>query len=156
MTIIITLILIGLMLIIFEIIVPGGVLGFLGGAALLGACVYTYLDYGLTNAIGVFVFNLAMSVVAIAFALKFLPKTKIGQRMFLNKAVDDKSTAAQGTDELIGKTGETLTTLAPTGMISIEGQQYEGFSQDGLIPKGNPIIVSGRDNFRIIVRKHQP
>ena len=75
--------------------------------------------------------------------------------MFLKKTVEGKSTKIQGDDGLIGKTGETLTTLAPTGIIRIENQQYEGFSQNNLIPKKSPIIVCGRDNFRIIVRKHK-
>lgn len=153
MTIIIGLILLGLMLISFEVIVPGGILGVLGGVAIIGACVLSFKEYGTGGAIGIFIGSIVVTGIMLALELKYLPKTRLGQRMFLKDSINDKSTQDLGTDEIIGKEGKVLTELVPTGRIEIEGKQYEGFSKDGLIREGEAIKVIGRDNFRIIVKK---
>lgn len=150
---IIGLIVIGLVLITFEIVVPGGVLGVLGVGAMVIACVLAFQSYGAMGAFIVFFIALIVTIVMLILEFKLLPKTKIGQAMFLNKAVEAQSTQELGDKGLEGKEGEALTTLAPTGMVQVEGKSYESFSRDGLIPKGGQIRVVGRDNFRIIVEK---
>lgn len=153
MSIIIGLILLGLVFIFFEVIVPGGLLGILGGAAIIGASALCFENYGLMGALGVFVGSLVLVIIMLIIELKFLSKTRIGKRMFLEKSVTGQSTHPLGTDELIGKSGEAETTMAPSGKIIIEGKEYEAFSEDGLIKKGDSIKVVGRDNFRIVVKK---
>lgn len=153
MTIIIGLILLGLVFISFELIIPGGILGFLGGVAILAACILAYIDYGILPAAGVLLGSLVLVVLTLLIELKFLPKTKIGAQMFLKKQVDDHSTKILGTESLLGKSGMAQTTLAPTGIVIVEGKSYEGFSRDGLIQKGEHIKVVDRDNFRVVVEK---
>ena len=153
MTLIIGLILLGLELISFEVIVPGGVLGILGALSIIGACILSFQEYGLTGATGIFIGSLIVVVVMLALELKFLPKTKLGSRMFLNYAIDDKSTQVQGTDKLIGKEGEIVSDLVPSGKILVEGKYYEAFSKDGLIHSGERVKITDRDNFRIVVKK---
>jgi len=153
MSTIIGLIILGIILISFEIIVPGGILGVLGGICLIGACVLTFQQYGMLGALGIFIGSLILVTVTLIIELKYLPKTKLGSSMFLKKSVEDQSTHTLGQDELLGKSGEALTRLAPTGKITIEGKPFEGFSQDGLIHKGESVKVVGRENFRILVKK---
>ena len=153
MSIIIGLIILGLVFISFELIVPGGILGFLGGIAILAACVLAYMDYGMLGAMGILLTSIILVTITLIIELKFLPKTKIGSQMFLKKSVDDQSTHTLGSDSIIGKEGTTQTTLAPTGMIIVDGQSFEAFSRDGLIEKGAPVKVIDRDNFRIVVEK---
>lgn len=153
MTLIIGLIVLGLVLVSFEIIVPGGLLGFLGAVSIIAACVLAYQDYGMLGALGLFIGTGVLTVIMLVLELKFVPRTKIGQKMFLGESVESQSTHTLGDEELEGKEGEALTTLTPTGQVLVEGNQYEGFSKDGLIPKGGKITVVGRDNFRILVKK---
>lgn len=153
MNLIIGLIAIGLVLISFEIIVPGGVLGVLGAIALIAASVVAFDTYGAVGAVVTSVISLCVVGLTLYVEFKFLPKTKMGQKMFLNTAVDGHSTEAQGSEDLIGKEGEAVTKLAPSGKIMVEGMQYEGFSKDGLIDAGERVTVVGRDNFRILVKK---
>lgn len=153
MNLIIGLIAIGLVLISFEIIVPGGVLGILGGLALIAACVVAYDLYGMFGAGTTFIVSLLIVALTLYLEFTFLPKTKYGQKFFLNSAVEAHSTEVLGSADMEGKAGEALTTLAPTGKILVDGVQYEGFSRDGLIAAGEPVTVVGRDNFRILVKK---
>lgn len=150
---IVGLIILGLVFIFFEVIVAGVLLGILGAAAMIAASILAFQAYGVMPAFGIFMASLVAVVIMLIFELKWLPKTKVGKRMFLEKAVDAQSTETLGTDALIGKIGETQTTLAPSGRVVVEGKEFEGFSQDGLINKGEVIKVVGRDNFRIIVKK---
>lgn len=153
MSIIVGLVILGLVFIFFEVIVAGVVLGLLGAGAIIAASVLAFQNYGTMPALLVFIASMAAVIIMLIFELKWLPKTKIGKRMFLEKAVDAQSTETLGGDDLIGKIGETQTILAPSGRVIVEGKEFEGFSQDGLINKGEAIRVVGRDNFRIIVKK---
>lgn len=153
MSIIIGLIILGLVFIFFEVIVAGVFLGLLGAAAIIAASILAFQNYGTMPAIGVFIAGMVAVIIMLIFELKWLPKTKIGKRMFLEQAVDAQSTQTLGADDLIGKVGEAQTTLAPSGRVIVEGKEFEGFSEDGLINKGEAIKVVARDNFRIIVKK---
>src|SRR5437016_8119019 len=109
MSIIIGLIILGLVFTFFEVFVPGGVLGVLAAAAFIASCVIAYQNYGIFASITVFVVSLILVVILLAVTLNFLPKTKVGKKMFLDKSVEDKSTNFLGSEEILGKTGEALT-----------------------------------------------
>src|SRR6266404_6085416 len=153
MSIILGLVVLGLVFTFFEVIVPGGLLGVLAGGAIIWACVLTFQNYGLMPTLAVFMGSLILVIILVVAEIKLMSRTKLGRRLFLDKSVDSQSTHALGTDELIGKTGEAETTLAPSGKIIVEEKEYEAFSEDGLIKKGEAVKVVGRDNFRIVVKK---
>lgn len=153
MSIIVGLVILGLVFIFFEVIVAGVLLGILGGASIVAAAVIAFQNYGVMWGIMVFMGSVVLMIILLVFEFRWLPKTRVGKRMFLEKSVEAQSTEFLGTDELIGKKGETQTILAPSGRVIVEGKEYEGFSQDGLIKQGEVVRVVGRDNFRIIVKK---
>lgn len=153
MNIILGLIILGLVFTFFEVIIPGGVLGILAAAAILWACALTFQAYGLMAALGLFVGSLILVIIVVVVELKIISKTKLGRRLFLDQSVESQSTQILGTESLIGKSGEAETTLAPSGKIIVEGKEYEAFSEDGLIKKGESVKVVSRDNFRIVVKK---
>jgi membrane-bound ClpP family serine protease len=144
----------GLLLLFFEVFVPGGVLGVLGGLFLLAGCVVAFVEFGLGGGAAATAIALALVGLTLYFELFILPRTRLGQRLFLNAAVTSRSHEPQGpAAELVGKDGETLTMLAPSGFIQVAGRRYEAFSQSGLLPKGTAVKVVGLDNFRLIVTK---
>jgi membrane protein implicated in regulation of membrane protease activity len=80
--------------------------------------------------------------------------TRFGKKLFVQST--SGSTTQPPVAEpasIVGQTGETATTLSPTGYVLVSGKRYEAFSRDGLIPKGAPIRVTGLDSFRLIVTK---
>ena len=153
MSTIITLILIALLLFVFEIFMPGGVLAMIGALIIFWACFIAHAEFGLAVALYVFFLSAFLSIGIIVFGLKFLPQTRFGKSLFLRGKIKGTSNIPQATDAIIGKTGETLTALVPTGMVTIDGKKYEAFSQSGFLQKGNSIKVVKRDNFRLIVEK---
>ena len=150
MTSILLLFVVGLLLLGFEVIVPGGGLGMIGGLAMLGGCVIAFGELGLTG--GGLAVLAAVLLVGLLLYVEFriLPKTAMGRRLFLNSKVTGTTMNARGED-LGGKSGEAVTDLAPTGYIVIEGKRHEAFSRSGFLDAGAKVKVVGMDNFRLIV-----
>jgi membrane-bound ClpP family serine protease len=148
----------GLILLAFEVFVPGGVLGIMGIGALLGGVALTFLERG--PAAGTMAFGLALVLVLalVAVELLILPRTTVGQRLFLKARITGTS-AAQNTDEapsLVGKAAVAATTLAPSGYVMIDGVRREAFSRAGFVEAGTPLKVVAVDNFRLIVTPDSP
>ena len=55
-------------------------------------------------------------------------------------------------EQLIGKTGETITDMRPVGTIKVEGKEYSGISNAQWIPKASKIEVLDVDGTRILVK----
>lgn len=52
---------------------------------------------------------------------------------------------------IIGKTGRTLTNLATTGLIEIDGQEFEAESQSGFLKMDVPIKIVGKHMSWLLV-----
>ena len=152
MTLIILLFALGIVLIAVEVIVPGGILGTIGGLMMFGGCVMAFIEFGTGGGIIAVVVALSLAVLAFYVEFRVLPKTKLGRRAFLTNEISGVS-AAFGAEarELIGKSAEALTMLSPSGYIRIDEKRYEAFCQSGQAPAGAALEVIGADNFRLIV-----
>ncbi len=153
MSLIITLVLVALVLFFFEILIPGGILAIIGVAVLFGASYAAYDKFGPVAAALTFFLSLTVSIMMLVIELILLPKIPLGKKLFLGSKNQSDSSPAQAKIDMTGKKGETLTTMAPTGMVLIEGRQYEASSQSGMLEKGAAVEVTAQDNFRLIVRK---
>jgi membrane-bound ClpP family serine protease len=151
MSSIVLLFIIGLILLGFEVFVPGAILGIFGGLALLGGSIVAYLNYGVGG--GLLAFSLALVLVATLLYIEFrvLPNTTLGRRLFLNASVTGRSNPPPPPEELVGQTGQAVTTLAPSGYVLVNGRRYESYSQSGYVTAGTSVRVVGQDNFRLIV-----
>lgn len=152
MTLIILLFALGIVLIAVEVIVPGGILGTIGGLMMFGGCIVSFMEYGTLGGVIASVVALVLAVLALYIEFRVLPKTAIGKRAFLTKEITGVSAAfGKEAHDLIGKSGEALTMLSPSGYIRVDGKRYEAFCQSGQVPAGAPLEVIGADNFRLIV-----
>ena len=152
MTLIILLFALGIVLLAVEVIVPGAVLGSLGGLMMFGGCVKAFMEFGTGG--GILAVSVALALALLAFYLEFrvLPRTRIGRRAFLTSEVTGVSAAfGREAHALIGKSAEALTMLSPSGYIRVGGKRYEAFCQSGQAPAGAALEVIGADNFRLIV-----
>jgi membrane-bound ClpP family serine protease len=152
MTLIILLFALGIMLLAVEVIVPGGILGTIGGLMMFGGCIAAFMHYG-TNG-GILAVTVAAILAVLAFYIEFrvLPKTSVGRRAFLTSEIKAVSSAfGEEARDLIGKSAKALTMLSPSGYIMVDGKRYEAFCQSGQVPAGTPLEVTGADNFRLIV-----
>lgn len=142
-----------LVLVFFEVILPGGVLGVLAALCLLVAAWFGGAEYGWLGGVGVFFGGLLVIALFVYIEFKLLARTSLGRAFFLKDAVTGHSNAAPAEDSIIGESGTTLTRLNPSGKVAIKGQSYEAHSQDGYIEANAPIRVISQDSFKLIIKK---
>ncbi len=152
MTAILLLFLVGLVLLAFEVFMPSSVLGMLGGAAMIWACVLAFVNYGLGGGGLAVLAGLAVLGLALYIEFGLLPKTRLGRRFFLHDSIGATSQPPLAeTEAVVGRLCEAVTTLAPSGYVMLEGRRYDAFSQSGHVAKGTTLKVVAVDNFRLIV-----
>ncbi len=154
MTAILLLFLLGTVLLVFEVFMPGAVLGILGGLAMLGGCILAFMDYGLGGGSLAVLAGLAILGLALYFELGLLPRTRRGRRFFLHDAIGAVSQPPPAeAGAVVGKACEAATTLAPTGYVLLDGRRYEAYSQSGHVAKGTALKVVAVESFRLTVTK---
>lgn len=153
MMLIVGLILAALVLVFFEVILPGGVLGLLALGCLVGATWVGFVEFGALGGAVTFLSALLAVGLLILVEFKLMAKSKWGKGFFLGTAVEGHSNVPQGEDSIVGMEGQAITRLNPSGKIAIDGRSYEAYSQDGYIDSGETVVVTKRDNFKLIIKK---
>ncbi len=154
MNIIILLFALGLVFMFFEVFTPGPVFGMLGGLTLIGGIALVGERFGPTGGLLAGLFALAAVCATLYAELVWLPKTRFAQK-FSVRSTSGTAIRQQNVDAgaVVGKAAEAVTTLAPSGYVSVEGRRYEAFCQSGHAERGSQLRVTGLDNFRLIVTK---
>jgi membrane-bound serine protease (ClpP class) len=142
----------GVVLLAFEVFVPGAVLGILGTLAILGGCAMAFYAFGPSGGMVATLVAFALLGAMLYIEFVWLPKTRVGGKLFLRRSVNATSQPpVADANSVVGRGGVAATTLAPSGYVVVDGRRYEAFSQSGLIARDAPISVVGVDNFRLIV-----
>lgn len=55
-------------------------------------------------------------------------------------------------DSLIGKTGQSVSDLGPSGFVVVGGNRYQATARSGYIDKGREITVIGGEGAHLIVK----
>jgi len=142
-----------LVLVFFEVVVPGGVLGLLAFICLIAASWLAYAEYGGYVAAASFVGFLLVAGLMVYLEFKYIFNSALGRAFFLRASVEGRSTAQPTEESIVGREGETRTRLNPLGTVSIDGEPYEASSEDGYLDRGQRVKVVAKDNFRILVEK---
>lgn len=152
MTLIVILLVVGVLLLAAEVIMPGGIVGALGGLMMVAGCVVAFMRLGPGGGSLTVVSALALTAITLFVEFRIVPKTRLGRRAFLNRAITGVSAPVKDDLELlIGKPAEAMTTLAPSGYVLVEGTRREAFCRSGLAEKGARLEVIGSENLRLIV-----
>ena len=148
----ISLLLAGLLLLGLETIVPGGILGVIGGLALAGAIVVGFQEFPPTwaalNAIGIAL----LSCVTIIVWIKYFPRTIVGRILTL-KADTKSYKASHSMAEFVGQTGVAQSTLRPAGIARIDNRRVDVVAEGNWIEKGSQIKVINVEGNRVVVRQ---
>jgi len=152
MTLIILLFALGILFIVVEVIVPGGIVGSIGALLMFAGCALAFRDFGTLGGLVALFAALAVGALALFIEFRVLPKTKFGRRVFLDSQIKSVASAVgEDAHALIGQPAEALTMLSPTGYVRAAGRRYEAFCQSGQAPAGAALKIIGADNFRLIV-----
>jgi membrane-bound serine protease (ClpP class) len=151
MTLFIILLIAGLMLVGAEVFIPGGVLGTLGGLALLGAVITAFQIFSAGTATAIAGGILIMVGVAVALWIKYFPKTWFGKQMILNDNLHDAKATSIDLLELLGQEGITTSSLRPGGFANIGGQRHDVITQGEMIDNHTTVRVIEVEGNRVVV-----
>ncbi|MCH6258125.1 hypothetical protein MLD52_16305 [Puniceicoccaceae bacterium K14] len=153
MNIVILLYLVGAILLGVEILVPGGIIGAIGGALMIGGIAILFSEYGLEVGLLGVVVALVLVIITFVIEVKILPKTAFGKRFFLDAKIEGNSQVEPVENFSVGQECKTVTALAPSGFIFLDGKKVDATSRSGFIEANETVKVVGKDKFRILVSK---
>lgn len=150
MLIIATLIFLGILLMLIEILlVPGvGVAGILGLASLIGSSVYAFM-YMSVNA-GIITTLVVIALIAVM--LFIILRAKTWKKFGLNTEIDSKVND-DPEKVAVGQEGKTITRLAPMGTARFNDITCEVRSEDNsLIAPGQTVCITSIEDNKIFVK----
>lgn len=143
---------VGLILTGAEIFIPGGILGVMGIAALVGAVVLGFVafpGYGVWIALTI----IALTGIAIILWIKIFPNTSLGKHMTVSNDLSSSKASEEGIEDLLEKTGTTTSKLRPGGFAEIDGHRKDVITRGEMIGVGIKIKVIDVDGNRIVVKE---
>ncbi|MCK5676150.1 MAG: hypothetical protein KAH99_03945 [Verrucomicrobia bacterium] len=152
-TLYITLLLAGFMLIGMELFIPGGILGIIGAVAWLVAAGVGMSKFETPwNMLSAFAL-LLMGVLTFVVWIKYFPKSRVGKILSLNESSADYK--AHSTDDAlpVGTAGEAVSTLRPSGIARFDGKRVDVVADGEWIEAGRPVKISSTADGHISVVK---
>ena len=143
------LILFGVLLITVEIlIVPGLIVGILGGIFVIMGIGWAWQVYGSDAGTIVAISSILLTAVAIWSAVR----TGFWDRFSLQSQLKGRVNEIDLDTIKEGDHGAALSSLRPMGTIRVKGKRFEASSETGMIPVNFPIIVVRIEDNKIFVR----
>jgi membrane-bound serine protease (ClpP class) len=150
MGLVVTLLAVGAILLLLEVILPGMVAGLLGLACVIAGVVAGYYEFGLQTGTWILTAVMATLVCGLCGWLWLFPKTKMGRALISTGTVGE--IRAEKPD-LLNQTGVAFTPLRPSGTASINGKRIDVVTEGTLIVKGSAIKVVRIEGMRVVVRE---
>lgn len=148
--VIITIIVIGLIFLLLEILVVPGttVVGFVGAAMMAFGVYSTYANFGSAAGTYTLAGTLVFSIGSLVLALK----SNTWKKAMLGTEVDGRVNTIEPERVKPGDEGITISRLNPMGKALINEEYYEVSSKDNLIDPNMKIVVIKVDGNKIIVK----
>jgi membrane-bound ClpP family serine protease len=154
MSVILTLFAAGILLLAFEVIVPGAILGILGTVMIIIGVAVSFNQYGTDGGLVATAAALVLTGLALYLEFVLLPKSRVAKKLSLTDTVAGTSQPAVAErTSVVGRQAVAITALVPTGYVELDGRRYEAFARDGMAQTGERLEVIDVDNFRLIVSK---
>lgn len=168
---------IGFALIMVELLLIPGVmfLAITGVILMLGALLWSLSDVwpktdspgfdidmaNVLGAMGDIAFGLLITIFFFALLYRFLPRSWLWNKLVLQKTSGGapayekiaSSGAAGSTMPAIGARGIAVTHLRPSGRIEVGNVQYEATLVGGWADRGDTVVITGYNNFHLLVDK---
>jgi len=152
MTTIIILCAVGILAIIAELVLPGGILGIIGGLALLVAVGMIFSQYGVTAGVIALFVLLILGIATLNFWMKFFHRLPLTKDLLLHGKIGNDDDREER-NSLKGKEGIALTDLMPSGHARIKGNKYDVVTEGSSIRKDAAIIVVKSSGQSLVVRE---
>jgi membrane-bound serine protease (ClpP class) len=142
----------GLVLMAFEVFVPGGILGAIGGLALVGAIAMGFVAfpaYGFLVAIGIVV----LLALVIAVWIRIFPRTRFGRTMTVATDLSASKASEPGMERWLGVEGVAVSELRPAGFALLEGTRVDVVTTGEMIERGERVCVVEVKGNRVVVTR---
>jgi membrane-bound ClpP family serine protease len=152
MTLIITLIAVGILLLAIEVlIIPGfGFAGVIGLLSIIGAVILAFVEYGQVT--GLIVLGCVILITSVATWL--ILRSNTWKNISLKDIISSKVDSAPEEKGLsVGTQGVAISRLAPSGMARFGKTDTEVRSRSGMIDSGKAIEIVTTDDSKIIVKQ---
>ena len=144
----IALLVIGLVLMFFEVLLPGMVLGACAILSLIASVAVAYMNTDHGN-IFLVIALVSLAVFAVLFVYWF-PNSFMGRKLISTSAVGDLGIDLS---ELVNQTGFSYTNLRPSGKATIGDERVDVVTEGTMIDKDTPIRVIAAEGKRVVVRE---
>lgn len=144
----------GILLVIAEIFLPGGILGVFGVIAVVAGIILgcvTYPEYQFFIISG----SSLLAVISVVAGLYIIARTGVSRGLIL----EDSQGAEEGwvsnvSDEtILNKSGTVFATLRPAGIIIVNDKRYDAVSDGAFIDKDEEVRVVEVKGNRVVVEK---
>lgn len=146
---------IGILLLVLEIFLPGGIVGAIGFVSLVSGLVMASYD----TQQGIASLGIAVVVTVI---VAFLLIKRYGLRGLWSKFIlgdvqrsEAGYVAPKDQRDLVDKEGVALTPLRPAGVIKVDGKRVDAVSAGAFIAAGTPVIVVQVEGTRVVVQERE-
>ena len=148
MALVLGLILVGFGLLLAEVFLPGGVVGFAGVICLIAGVGLGYLRLGATPGHILLLFVLVVGGAGTVAWLKLLPKSRLWRW-------SSPATPVNSRVELLNQTGVAVTPLRPTGVALIDSRRVDVTSESEFVESGARVEVVRVEGRRVVVRSER-
>lgn len=145
----------GILLIFAELLLPGGIIGSLGGIALIAGLVGIFQNYGFVIGAAASLITLFATLTMFYLWFKYFPKTKAGKRLLAHSDAQEWRSYDPENVKLLGLTGITQTILRPSGKVMINDHKYDVVTQGEFLSQGTAIKVVEVEGNRIVVEQSE-
>ena len=145
---------IGVILVLIEFFIPGGIIGLLGFTAVVGSLflatgdpVHMTISLLIAVTVSILVFILLVKV--------FGKQMKFFRKMILTDATKTEQGYVSNPNrlDLLGAEGKALTDLRPSGTALVKEERVDVVSEGSFISKGSTIIIVKVEGSRVVVRE---
>jgi membrane-bound serine protease (ClpP class) len=143
---------VGFGLLLTEMFLPGGVLGVLGGLALLTAAGLGYAEFGPLGGTMLLCVMGAATLTGFCVWMAIFPRTAVGRRLTLGRTLTTGDTMPASAP-LVGREGVAITPLRPAGTARIDGKRVDVVAESELIDPGADVVVIATEGARVVVRR---
>ncbi|MBE1553710.1 NfeD family protein [Sporosarcina limicola] len=145
---------IGVVLIIAEFFLPGGIAGVIGSLAIFGSIIMAGGN-PMYMAISVLI-AVAIVIIGMVIIMKFFgKKLHLLNKVVLMDTTDTESGYVSNVNrvELLGRMAKTSTPLRPSGAIELDKERIDVVSEGSYIDKGKSVMIVKVEGSRIVVRE---
>ncbi len=152
-TLYLTLLVAGFVLIGAEIFIPGGILGIFGSVAWAWAAVVGWHSFPEPwNMLGALALLFA-GILTFVVWIKYFPKTRMGKNLSLKTTLADCKSNETAKMFPVGTVGEAISTLRPAGIARFDGKRIDVIADGEWIEKGTPVKISSTEGGHVSVVK---